>query len=78
MSTASEPAKNPPPDTVSIIDVAQYPPKGVAFSKDGRTILVVSMVDHALDVFRWENGKLIEGVMLHVASGPAAIRTAWP
>jgi hypothetical protein len=36
------------------------------------------MVDHALDVFRWENGKLIEGVMLHGASGPAAIRTAWP
>jgi hypothetical protein len=36
------------------------------------------MVDHALDVFRWENGKLIEGAMLHVVSGPAAIRTAWP
>jgi DNA-binding beta-propeller fold protein YncE len=52
--------------------------QGVAFSKDGRTILVGSMVDHALDVFRWENGKLTEGAKLDVGSGPAAIRTAWP
>ena len=52
--------------------------QGIAFSKDGRTILVGSMIDHALDVFRWEDGKLIAGAKLDVGSGPAAIRTAWP
>jgi len=52
--------------------------QGIAFSKDGRTILVGSMIDHALDVFRWEDGKLTEGAKLDVGSGPAAIRTAWP
>ena len=52
--------------------------QGIAFSKDGRTILVGSMIDHALDVFRWEGGKLSPGAKLDVGSGPAAIRTAWP
>ena len=52
--------------------------QGIAFSKDGRTILVGSMIDHALDVFRWEDGKLIAGAKLDVGSGPAAIRTTWP
>ena len=52
--------------------------QGIAFSKDGRTILVGSMIDRALDVFRWEDGKLTEGAKLDVGSGPAAIRTAWP
>jgi DNA-binding beta-propeller fold protein YncE len=52
--------------------------QGIAFSKDGRTILVGSMIDHALDVFRWEDGKLSPGTKLDVGSGPAAIRTAWP
>jgi len=36
------------------------------------------MIDHALDVFRWEGGKLSPGAKLDVGSGPAAIRTAWP
>ena len=52
--------------------------QGVAFSKDGGTILVGSMIDRALDLFRWEDGKLIPGSKLDVGSGPAAIRTAWP
>ena len=52
--------------------------QGIAFSKDGRTILVGSMIDHALDVFRWEDGKLSPGAKLDVGSGPAAIRTGWP
>jgi DNA-binding beta-propeller fold protein YncE len=52
--------------------------QGIAFSKDGRTILVGSMIDHALDVFRWDDGKLSPGPKLDVGSGPAAIRTAWP
>jgi DNA-binding beta-propeller fold protein YncE len=52
--------------------------QGIAFSKDGRTILVGSMIDHGLDVFRWESGKLTPGAKLDLRSGPAAIRTAWP
>ncbi len=52
--------------------------QGIAFSKDGRTILVESMIDHGLDVFRWENGKLIPGAVLGLGAAPAAIRTAWP
>ena len=52
--------------------------QGVAFSKDGHTILVGSMIDRGLDVFRWDDGKLIAGPKLEIGSGPAAIRTAWP
>lgn len=53
-------------------------PQGIAFSKDGSTILVGSMIDHGLDVFRWGDGKLTEGAKLQLGSGPAAIRTPWP
>jgi WD40 repeat protein len=52
--------------------------QGVAFSKDGRTILVGSMIDHGLDVFRFEDGKLTAGAKIDLGSGPAAIGTAWP
>lgn len=69
-------------DGKSLHKVAEAPigrwSQGIAFSKDGRTILVGSMIDHALDVFRWEDGKLIPAPKLDVNSGPAAIRTAWP
>jgi DNA-binding beta-propeller fold protein YncE len=69
-------------DRKSLRKVAEAPigrwSQGVAFSKNGSTILVGSMIDHALDVFRWEDGKLIPGAKLDVGSGPAAIRTAWP
>jgi hypothetical protein len=37
---------------------------------------VESIVDRALDLFRWENGKLTEGTKLEIGSGPSAIRTA--
>jgi DNA-binding beta-propeller fold protein YncE len=52
--------------------------QGIAFSKNGHMILVGSMIDHALDVFLWEDGKLVAGPKLEVGSGPAAIRAAWP
>jgi len=52
--------------------------QGVAFSKDGKTVLVGSMIDHGINVFRWEDGKLTAGPTVDVKSGPAAIRTAWP
>ena len=66
----------------SLRQVAEAPigrwSQGIAFSKDGRTILVGSMIDHGLDMFRWEDGRLIEGAKLELGSGPAAIRTPWP
>src|SRR5215469_3404354 len=69
-------------DGKSLRKMAETPigrwPQGIAFSKDGRTILVGSMIDHALDVFRWEDGKLSPGAKISVGSGPAAIRTSWP
>ncbi|MBV9863482.1 MAG: beta-propeller fold lactonase family protein [Alphaproteobacteria bacterium] len=52
--------------------------QGIAFSRDGKTALVGSMIDRGLDVFRWEDGKLTAGAVLGVDSGPAAIRTSWP
>jgi DNA-binding beta-propeller fold protein YncE len=52
--------------------------QGLVFSKDGRTILVGTMIDHGIEVFRWEGAKLTPGTKLDLGSGPAAIRTAWP
>ncbi len=52
--------------------------QGIAFSRDGRTILVQNMVERTISVFRWEHGKLAAGAPLAIGSGPAAIRTAWP
>jgi sugar lactone lactonase YvrE len=52
--------------------------QGIAFSKDGRTILVQNMHERTISVFRWERGRLSAGAPLEVGSGPAAIRTAWP
>jgi DNA-binding beta-propeller fold protein YncE len=69
-------------DGTSLRKVAEAPTgrwsQGIAFARDGRTILVGSMIDRALDVFRWEDGNLIPGEKLDVGSGPAAIRTPWP
>ncbi len=52
--------------------------QGIAFSKDGKTVLVESMIDHGLNVFRWQGGKLIPTGTLDLKGGTAAIRTAWP
>ncbi len=52
--------------------------QGVAFSRDGRLILVQNMREHELQVFRWHGGKLIPGVKIPVPGGPAAIATPWP
>lgn len=51
--------------------------QGFAFSRDGKTILVCSMVDRALSVFQWQDGKLTQGPPLPLGAGPAAIGTAW-
>jgi DNA-binding beta-propeller fold protein YncE len=69
-------------DGKSLRKVAEAPigrwSQGIAFSKDGSTILVESMIDRGLDVFRWEDGKLIPGPKLDLGAAPGAIRTAWP
>ncbi len=52
--------------------------QGIAFSKDGSTILVESMIDHGLNLFRWRGGRLIPAGTLDLKGAPAAIRTSWP
>ncbi len=52
--------------------------QGVAFSRDGRTVLVQNMVERTIQVFRWDDAKLWPGTPIEMAAGPAAIMTAWP
>ncbi len=52
--------------------------QGVAFSRDGRTVLVQNMVERTIQVFRWDGAKLWPGTSLDIGAGPAAIATAWP
>jgi DNA-binding beta-propeller fold protein YncE len=51
--------------------------QGVAFSRDGRAILVQNMKDHAIAVFRWSGARLTPGAPLTVSGGAAGIGTAW-
>lgn len=51
--------------------------QGVAFSRDGKTILVQNMVDRNIAVFRFEQDQLRDtGQRIAVSGGPAGIRTA--
>jgi DNA-binding beta-propeller fold protein YncE len=52
--------------------------QGVAFSRDGRTILVQLMGDAALAVFHFDGVHLTPGPLLPTGVGPAAITTRWP
>ena len=52
--------------------------QGIAFSKDGHTVMVESMIDHGLNVFRWNGTTLTPGQTIDVKGGAAAIRTSWP
>jgi hypothetical protein len=52
--------------------------QGIAFSRDGRTILVQNMVEKSISVFRWEGGKLVPGKPLALGGGAAAIGTSRP
>jgi DNA-binding beta-propeller fold protein YncE len=53
--------------------------EGIAFSRDGHTILVQGMQDREIYVFRWDGHKLTPGKSLAVKdAGPAAFATAWP
>jgi DNA-binding beta-propeller fold protein YncE len=50
--------------------------QGAAFSSDGKTLVVQNMVQHNLQVFRNDDGKLTDtGTPIDVVGGAAAIRT---
>ena len=51
--------------------------QGIAFSKDGRTVLVQNMVERNIQVFRWDGTKLFVANPLEIVAGPAAIATPW-
>jgi DNA-binding beta-propeller fold protein YncE len=53
--------------------------ESIAFSRDGRTILVQSMADREINVFRWDGQKLRAGKSLVIKdAGPESFATAWP
>ena len=53
--------------------------EGIAFSRDGRTILVQSMADREINVFRWDGSKLTPGKSLVIKdAGPETFATPWP
>ena len=67
--------------TLRRLDTAPIGPwdEGVAFSRDGRTILVQSMAAREIDVFRWDGRKLTPGKPLVFKDvGPESFATAWP
>jgi DNA-binding beta-propeller fold protein YncE len=51
--------------------------QGIAFSKNGDTIIVQNMVERTLSVFRFDGQKLTAGTLIAIGAGPAALGTAW-
>ncbi|MBV9249506.1 MAG: hypothetical protein JO227_09730 [Acetobacteraceae bacterium] len=53
--------------------------EAAAWSRNGRTLLVQSMGDRAIDVFQWDGQKLTAGEPLVIeGAGPESFATAWP
>ena len=53
--------------------------EAVAFSRDGKTVLIQSMADRAIEVFRWDGKSLVRGKSLKIqGAGPESFATAWP
>ncbi len=53
--------------------------EGLAFSRDGKTLLVQGMQDRQIDVFRWDGKQLTPGESLPIKdAGPESFGTAWP
>jgi DNA-binding beta-propeller fold protein YncE len=53
--------------------------EGVAFSRDGETVLLQGMQDRTIEVFRWDGKALTRGKSLPVqGAGPESFATAWP
>ena len=51
--------------------------QGIGFSRDGKTVLVQSMVDRAIQVFGFDGKALTNKTSLRLGSGPASIATPW-
>jgi DNA-binding beta-propeller fold protein YncE len=52
--------------------------EAVAFSRDGGTVLVQSMQDRTIEVFRWDGKTLTRGTSLAIqGAGPESFATAW-
>jgi DNA-binding beta-propeller fold protein YncE len=67
--------------TLRRLDQAPIGPwnEAIAFSRDGHTILVQSMADREINVFRWDGHKLKPGKSLVIKdAGPESFATAWP
>jgi len=53
--------------------------EAIAFSRDGKTVLVQSMRDRLIEVFRWDGEALTRGTALPIqGAGPESFATAWP
>ena len=52
--------------------------EGVAWSRDGKTLLVQNDFERTISVFRFEDGKLTPGAPLKPSGGPVSFGTAWP
>jgi WD40 repeat protein len=67
----------------SLHKVAEVPVSGwseaIAFSRDGKTVLVQGMRDRVVEVFHWDGKTLIRGKSLPIPNaGPESFATAWP
>ncbi len=52
--------------------------EAVAFSRDGKTVLIQSMQDREINVFRWDGRTLTAGKSLPIqGAGPESFATAW-
>lgn len=51
--------------------------QGIAFSRDGRTVLVQNMIERTIGVFAWDGHTLSPRPALEIGAGPAAIMTSW-
>ena len=65
----------------SLRKVTQAPigasPQGIAFSRDGRTVLAQSMSERAIDVFRFDGRSLTKGAAIKVNGGAASFGQPW-
>lgn len=52
--------------------------EGVAFSRNGRTVMVQNMVEQNISILRWDGVHLTEAPPLAIGSGPSALATSWP
>ncbi|HEY8289943.1 MAG TPA: hypothetical protein VIG49_11785 [Acetobacteraceae bacterium] len=67
--------------TLRLITTAPGGPwaEAVAWSRDGKTVLLQSMKDRNIDVYRWDGHKLTAGKPLAIkGAGPESFATAWP